>query len=432
MNLKEVTYLLGWTREKVELAIVDGVRTAKNQLVKLIAIKQDNDYDIKEEDVDAFLNAFEIDEPGRFPPVAIRRELRIEAGFQCAICKSDAPPRYHHFIDWAKLKHHDPAHMLSICGSCHDKIGIGAIDTKSQIIIKQRLTRQSSKQVAASVKAPTSSESLKKSTQPETNKAGSGGATLLESMGLKGDEFVVTERFHESPANWFHHDRFTAAFPGVRGLAEISSPTEAVDRLAILLKPPLRWLWEVGDGNSAGLSPLWWWRGHSTNSIDHYSAVSANEILLDCYELPITRVVAVNNSAYWQSFVYVEIDPKPPIGLYDHNPEVIARKLELFGYVHEEYGLYKGRPVTRAEYDDGAAMIDGKPQQIPGAQLRVRYTTPYNFIIASQESPINNSQFDAKADEILNDILKGKSTVQQFANDIRKLPRRHYFDGAIL
>ena len=90
------------------------------------------------------------------------------------------------------------------------------------------------------------------------------------------------------------------------------------------------------------------------------------------------------------------------------------------------------RPVTRAEYDDGAAIIDGKPQQIPGAQLRVRYNTPYNFIIASQESPINNSQFDAQADKILNDILKGKSTVQEFANEMRKLPRRRYFDGAIL
>src|SRR5258707_14267921 len=101
MNLKEVTYLLGWTREKVELAIVDGVKTAQGELVKLMASNQGADYDVKEEDVDSFLAAFEADEPGRFPPVAVRRELRIESGFQCAICKSDAPPRYHHIIDWA-------------------------------------------------------------------------------------------------------------------------------------------------------------------------------------------------------------------------------------------------------------------------------------------------------------------------------------------
>jgi hypothetical protein len=35
-------------------------------------------------------------------------------------------------IDWANLKHHDPKYMLAVCGSCHDKIGIGQIDTKSQ------------------------------------------------------------------------------------------------------------------------------------------------------------------------------------------------------------------------------------------------------------------------------------------------------------
>ncbi|HXI70672.1 MAG TPA: HNH endonuclease signature motif containing protein [Verrucomicrobiae bacterium] len=432
MNLKEVTYLLGWTREKVELAIVDGVKTVKNQLVKLIATKQSADYDIKEEDVDTFLNAFEANEPGRFPPVAVRRELRIESGFQCAICKSDAPPRYHHIIDWANLKHHDPAHMLAICGSCHDKIGVGAIDTKSQIIIKQRLIQQSSKAVAANVESLNSSESAKKPVQAEPGKTESKDAALLEKMGLRGNEFVVVERFHESPANWFHHERFNAAFPGVRGVYEISNPADAVARLSILLKSPLRWVWSVDDGNSAGASPLWWWRGLGNNSIDHYSVVSPNEILLDCDELPIKRVVAVNSGAYWQSFVYIETDPKPPIGIYEKNPESDARMMELFGYLREEYGLYKGRPVTRPEYDDGAAIIDGKPQQIPGAELRVRYITPYNFIIASQESPINNNHFDTRANEILNDILKGKSSVQEFANEMRKLPRRGDFDGYVL
>jgi|ERR1035437_1692830 hypothetical protein len=430
MNLKEVTYLLGWTREQVEVAIVEGIRTPKTDcLTKLAAGKQGNDYDVREEDVDVFLAAFEADDPGRYPPISVRRELLLESGFKCAICRSDAPPRFHHIIDWAKLKHHDPAQMLAVCGSCHDKIGCGQIDTTAQKIRKQQLVRQHANGRASDCEPVADLQPASTIAERETKSA---DETLLESMGLHGDESVTVDRFHDSPANWFHHDRFTAAFPGVRGLAEISSPTEAVNRLSILLKSPLRWIWEVEDGNSSGLSPLWWWRGLGNNSIDHYSVVSANEILLDCYELPIKHVVAVNNGAYWQSFVYVETDPKPPIGLYDNNPEAVARKLELFGYAHEEYGLYKGRPVTRAEYDDGAAMIDGKPQQIPGAQLRVRYTSPYNFIIASQESPINNSQFDAQADRILNDILKGKSTVQEFANEMRKLPRRRYFDGAIL
>jgi hypothetical protein len=426
--LKEVTYLLGWTREKVELAIVDGVKTAKNQLVKLVATKQGSDYDIKEEDVDAFLNSFEADEPGRFPPVAVRRTLRIEAGFQCAICKSDAPPRYHHIIDWANLKHHDAAHMLAICGSCHDKIGIGAIDTKSQVIIKQNLVRRSHQPLSGGTKSSDNSEPAPNAAQMEKSAPRDEARELLKSMGLTNDASIMVERFHDSPANWFHRERLTAAFPGVRGLQEISNPADAVTRLSILLRYSLRWVWRE-DGGSSSASPLWWWRGLGNMSIDHFSAVSVNEILMDYQELPIKRVVAVNNGTYWQSFVYVETDPKPPIGIYEKTPESDARMLELFGYLHEEYGLYKGRPVTRAEYDDGAAIIEGKPQQIPGTELRVRYITPYNFVIASQESPINNNHFDTHANEILNDILKGKSSVQEFDNEVRKLPRRGHFDG---
>lgn len=430
--MKEVTYLLGWTREKVEIAIVEGIETpTTNQLRKLAAAKQDADYDIKEEDVDTFLAAFEADAPGRYPPISVRRELLIESGFQCAICKSDAPPRFHHIVDWASLKHHDPAQMLAICGSCHDKIGCGAIDTKSQKIIKERLIRQSTKKLAATKELP-----MSQSSPPRTEQDADGSSTaeseksvLLESMGLTDEEFVTVGRFHDSPANWFHHERFAAAFPGVRGLSEISNPVEAVARLSILLRPPLRWVWEVEHGYTAAASPLWWWRGLGNMPIDRYSVVSANEILLDCYEFPIRRVVAANNGGYWHSFVYVETEPKPSIGLHEKNPESDSKMSELFGYVHEEYGLYNGRPVTRAEYDDGAAIIDGKPQQIPGAQLRVRYTTPYNFVIASQESPINNSHFDTRFDGILNDILKGKASVQQLANEVRQLPRRGRFDG---
>ena len=129
------------------------------------------------------------------------------------------------------------------------------------------------------------------------------------------------------------------AFPGVRGLCEISHPQEAVARLAILLKPPLKWVWEEAGRRSAA-SPLWWWRGMGNNSIDSYSATSDSEILMDEQELPIRRVVAVNNGGYWQSFVYVEIDPKPPIGLYENNADSDSRMLESFGYLREEYGLY--------------------------------------------------------------------------------------------
>ena len=141
MNLKETASLLGWKREQVEAAIVEGVETPQKKLrVKLAATKANTGFDIQEEDVDSFLAQFEAEEPGRYPPVAVRRELLVECGHQCAICESDAPLNFHHIIEWAELRHHDPKHMLAICGSCHDKIRIGQIDTKSQRQHKAKLT----------------------------------------------------------------------------------------------------------------------------------------------------------------------------------------------------------------------------------------------------------------------------------------------------
>src|SRR6266446_966878 len=129
MNLKDAAGLLGWKRELVELAITEGIETPQNKYrAKLSATPQGSDFDILDGDVEKFLAQFEAEEPGRYPPVAVRRALLIESGYQCAVCRSDAPLRFHHIVDWANLRHHDPKHMLTVCGSCHDKIGLGMID----------------------------------------------------------------------------------------------------------------------------------------------------------------------------------------------------------------------------------------------------------------------------------------------------------------
>jgi len=73
MNLRETTQLLGWNREKVEIAIVEGIKKPRtNEVIRLSATPQRADYDIKEDDVDSFLAAFEAEEPGRYPPIFVR------------------------------------------------------------------------------------------------------------------------------------------------------------------------------------------------------------------------------------------------------------------------------------------------------------------------------------------------------------------------
>ena len=86
--------------------------------------------------------------------------------------------------------------------------------------------------------------------------------------------------------------------------------------------------------------------------------------------------------------------------------------------------------VTRGEYDDGAALIDGELQDIHHrCELRVRHLTPYNFLIAPNGSPINNPAFDRTLVDRLNDILKTGEGLDDLAAKIRKLRRPPQHNG---
>jgi len=72
-------------------------------------------------------------------------------------------------------------------------------------------------------------------------------------------------------------------------------------------------------------------------------------------------------------------------------------------------------------------MIKGKLQDIRGRnELRARYTTAYNFLIAANQSPINNNQFDERADGLLNLMLKGQDELSVLMADVLRLPLRNH------
>lgn len=204
--------------------------------------------------------------------------------------------------------------------------------------------------------------------------------------------------------------RFGKSFPGVRGIEWFSGKI-ATDRLSLLLKEPLVF---------ANTSPIWWWR---TGDLPISSLIREgdNVLLMNRDELSISRIAAVDG-AYWQQFVYVEVAQMEPTGVYpdqDIGPLIASR-----GYAFEEYGVHEGRYVTREEYDDGAAVIDGEVVSLDGAlELRRRYLTPYNFIIAPVGSCINNVDFDADREELLNGLLAGTVTIDELAKAVKELPR---------
>ena len=214
----------------------------------------------------------------------------------------------------------------------------------------------------------------------------------------------------------FFSYRFGKAFPGVRGIKEFTNPKECVDRLQILLKKPL------SGKNLRG--PIWWFRGGSNLDINNFERISDDKFLMDCDEIKVKRIVVYAAGEYYKKFVYVEAYPEEETGLYQYDKEHIKSWADKYGYYNEEYAEYENKKVTRSEYDDGAAVIDGKVVDLKGeAKLRIRYITPYNFIICAQFNPINNNNYDDMMVTLLNGILKGQNSVDEIAKFVSKMPR---------
>ena len=228
--------------------------------------------------------------------------------------------------------------------------------------------------------------------------------------------------FNSEHSTVFFSERFAQAFPGVREITWFEDSDQIKMRLLKLLEAPtvLR-----------HTRPMWWWRGEDgALSIREFKSLGGRDFLMDVYELKIRRVAAVNTGAYSRCFVYVEIESMPPTGLYKDPEKSAARAGARQGYSSEEYGLVDGgQLVTRAEHDDGAATIGGQLVDIRGRnELRVRYLTPFNFVIAAHGSPINNHEFDEYLTDILNAMLRGEDRLQDLARAIHRLPRGDAFE----
>ena len=220
------------------------------------------------------------------------------------------------------------------------------------------------------------------------------------------------------PTPFFAH-RMGKAFPGVRGKKEFTDPKECVDRLEILLKHPL-------NKNTQGMTdPIWWFRGGSNLDIEKFTRITPTKFLMNSDEIEVKRVVVYVSRNYFRSFVYVEAFPEESIGIYGEvDQRYVDEMVKICGEHHEEYAVYEGHAITRAEFDDGAAEIDGKIVDITGkAKLRVRYLTPYNFIICAKWNPLNENQYDDRVEDILNGILKGIRTIDELTALVEKIPR---------
>lgn len=245
---------------------------------------------------------------------------------------------------------------------------------------------------------------------PSTNRDAPGIAEAFESEPGDDDSYYDTRG-----STSFFSRRFSQAFPGVRGVKTFQR-NEAVERLSLLLKQPLTFTIDKNSWHS----PIWLW-GRGSDQIERLDREPNGVVLLNDRELLIDELVAVNAGDYYQKFVYLKVKAMERTGLYSGS----NANDPLIGDEVEEYGLFDGHCVTRSEYDDGTAFINGKVVNIEkSVQLRIRHVTPSNFLIAAQNSPIAEQSFDRPCDDILDGILVGTKTLQDLVEAVLKLPKR--------
>ena len=244
---------------------------------------------------------------------------------------------------------------------------------------------------------------------------------------LQRDKNPIEYAFAE-PIIYFNK-RMSKAFHGKRGLVTYTRAKDIRRCLNTLFAEPLKL--KSTDENGGSYHIFWWYRGHSSATIDKYRCLGGRHFLIELLELNIRKIVAyVDPGRYYGQYVYVETYPDKPTGLYpEHTKEYIKRWEKEWGYYPEEYGVFKILPfikkkVSRNEYDDGHTKFFGKivsPTQ-KNQELRERFLTPYNFIITSFQSSFNCRQFDSSV-EYFNGLINGEMTIEEFNDYMKRFPK---------
>lgn len=209
------------------------------------------------------------------------------------------------------------------------------------------------------------------------------------------------------------------------GIVWYNDPKIAVERLLILLQEPLTF---QSNHNDFSPVPIWWYRGYSSSNIRSCQKLSKTKVLMNEQELEIRRVAVCRHQVYWKCFVYVEARGEPQTGIYKFQDEDFKRHIDTFGYSWEEYALLNGKPIRRQEHDDGAAVVKGKVIPAFDSQLRTRYLSNYNFIIAPHDSPYNSNKFESESDRVFNGILKYDIKPEDFFDQMLTYPKHEYIN----
>lgn len=195
--------------------------------------------------------------------------------------------------------------------------------------------------------------------------------------------------------------RLTRVYPGARGVVHINQ-TPVMDRL-------FRELADVGRADH-----VIWTRGLGWGDIRSLARTLGGDWILDHTEMRVTdawlhQPVANND----HQFVLVRSAALPPFGLRP-----------VPNSDHDEAAWFRGRYISREQYDDGAAEIDGEVVPLNGeADIRVRHLAPRYYFIAPKFGALNTHGAERVVASIVEAMESGDSVDAALLEPLGKLPR---------
>ena len=163
---------------------------------------------------------------------------------------------------------------------------------------------------------------------------------------------------------------------------------------------------------------LWWFAGYQHSPACPIKRLAEEVWLIQHNECKIIDLWVYRHPTLERQYVLLHLAPQPPFGLYsgDANSD------------REEAGYYKGRYVTRGEYDDGYAEIDEEVIELQGVELRSRNLKDDFYVLVPKFSAYNQHANDQQTDEVYQTLRAAGKIDQSLLQPLERLERAWWMD----
>lgn len=192
------------------------------------------------------------------------------------------------------------------------------------------------------------------------------------------------------------------SFPGQRGLLCVKDPEKINELLSAL-------------ADKADILNLWWTQGKGDSPLgSNIEKLDDETWLIDFGEHKIEEIwVRKDSYSLDHQFILLQCAGFPSFGIYEGE------------YKYEEAAWFEDRYISRAEYDDGVANIDGKSVWIEGrAQLRTREMERDFLFIGTDIHPIILNENSSKVEEVYKKLKTSNKVEEEYLRNLGEL-RKH-------